>query len=276
MKALPRVRHFERSWESACGGLQAVLEQAVWRPTALQRHGPPSTGQQPHLSQLTVRPARPEGTATATHPLHSSQQPPADAQRQLPQGVEKSPWRFRELSSKEGFNVAKSGMCESQRPQCPPGWGQGKGRAGQGAWGSWQLCTPVRQRRARSQAWSRPVAKSSPRRCLDLKPGVRLPPSDTVGTTEGQPGGGFLSIHQLSQFRNKVILEPRPGAQDPWACLSPPHPQGEPPAPKASWKRPGPPLQEPKATKGHSQDPTHPFPAPVGIGLLPSKEEAWA
>lgn len=51
MKAFPRVRHFERSWESACGGLQAVLEQAVWRPTALQRHGPPSTGQQPHLSQ---------------------------------------------------------------------------------------------------------------------------------------------------------------------------------------------------------------------------------
>ena len=130
-------------------------------------------------------------------PPHSSQQPPADAQRQLPQGVEKSPWRFRELSSKEGFNVAKSGMCESQRPQCPPGWGQGKGRAGQGAWGSWQLCTPVRQRRARSQAWFRPVAKSSPWRCLDLEPGVRLPPSDTVGTTEGQPGGGFLSIHQV-------------------------------------------------------------------------------
>lgn len=264
------------------GSLPAGVSRLSWSrqsgdPLPCRDTDPRVQGSSRTCPSRTSQASRARGHSHSHHPPpHSSQQPPADAQRQLPQGVEKSPWRFRELSSKEGFNVAKSGMCESQRPQCPPGWGQGKGRAGQGAWGSWQLCTPVRQRRARSQAWFRPVAKSSPWRCLDLEPGVRLPPSDTVGTSEGQPGGGFLSIHQLSQFRNKVILEPRPGAQDPWACLSPPHPQWEPPAPKASWQRPGPPLQEPKATKGHSQDPTHPFPAPVGIGLLPSKEEAWA
>ena len=102
----------------------------------------------------------------------------------------------------------------------------GQSSEGQAPGGAGSSVHPVRQRRARSQAWSRPVAKSSPQRCLDLGPGVRLPPSDTVGTTEGQPGGGFLSIHQSSQFRNKVILEPRPGAQDPWARLSPPCPRG--------------------------------------------------
>lgn len=105
------------------------------------------------------------------------------------------------------------------------GGGEGRAEQGQGPGGAGSSAHPVRQRRARSQAWSQPVAKSGPQRCLDLGPGARLPPSDTVGTTEGQPGGGFLSIHQSSQFRNKVILERRPGAQDPWACLSPPRPR---------------------------------------------------
>lgn len=56
-----------------------------------------------------------------------------------------------------------------------------------------------------------------------------------------------------------------------------PHALGrEPPAPAASRQRPGPSPQEPKATQGHSQDPTRPLPAPVRIRLLPSKRESWA
>lgn len=169
--------------------------------------------------------------------------------------MEKSPWRFRELSSKEGFSVAKSGVCESQRPQCPPRWGQGEGRAGQGAWGRWQLCTPVRQRRARSQAWSRPVAKSSPWRCLDLEPGVSLPPSDTVGTTEGSPGAAsspfinYPSLETKSSLSQGQELKTRGPASHPHAL------RGSRLLPRPPGRDQGLPLKNPKPLRATPRTP---------------------
>lgn len=88
-----------------------------------------------------------------------------------------------------------------------------------------------------SQAWSPRLAKSSPGRYLDLGPGVRLPPSDTVGSTDGQPGRSAssplinppnleteLSLSQGQRLRQRGRLPPpRPHTAAPSYCSASQH-----------------------------------------------------
>lgn len=154
---------------------------------------------------------RPEVWSRSRPPLHSTHQTlPTLAPAPAGHGAV---WRFGELSSKEGFSAAEVACVEEPTATLPTRAGNRAGEQGatpgERTAGSW-LVTPRPHLSEQQQlpGLVRRGAKSSPPAARGQAPTLRH-----GDNTEGAGRACFLSMCQLSQLRNRLALESRPGAQ---------------------------------------------------------------